>query len=503
MDCNASTTRRYVADFTLPKQIKTIDSGRFAPVNLEEMLLKGDCGDWKMRLINLSERLTADTARSFHYTVLHALNGKRKVSTVRRWANEFELFTRSVFREKDPLIEIFSLEMFNRYTLTKGASQNKLLRSILLYWKKLKVRGISNDLADYLESSKSPKPRHTSEIQNTNPKERPFSIGDTRAILARIDELYICGTFDPQDNLLWRLIVSLALRPTQLRLLWICDVRYEIDDTTGKVHAFLNIPIVKQHGTPARAYMLEYRMSDAITAAIQQYFAFIEKIRKYPPEPTQPLFSVTQSADPLSDIIGSEAISISRKIELTRSLITDTLPDFDNSDLFTRRFKHTKLTHLAILGAPLEVLARAGYQTSTISLKHYVNLSEEAYADYEKRLEAPNQEIHNAFKGRIVESSDATNNDPHHAILSPDLEDTLGDCAETPCGVFAPVGCYVCPRFEAFTDGDHSSVLQLLERKVVAAKRLNLSDESIERDAHLISAVKFVIEKIKENASLS
>lgn len=502
MNYEIHPARRTVSDIELPAKVKIVDTGNFILVNLDEMLITGDIGNWTLRLKNVSEHFSAKTSMALHFAILHALNGKRKISTLQRWVNELRLFIRSVYGKSDPPIDVITLKMFNQYAATKGASQQKILRSVLLYWSKRKIPGISTDLSDYLALSKSPKPKHTSEIQITDPHERPIPIGEVRAILAQVDELYISGRFDPQDNLLWRLIVSLGLRPTQLELLRTGDVRYEIEDGTKKIYAFLNIPIVKQHATPARSYMMEYRMSEAVTAALQQHLAFLELTLGHPPQPTQPIFSIIQRG------LGGRAakdttIRIPNKIKITRRRIAEALPAVEDADLFTRRFKHTKLTHLAVLGAPLPVLARAGYQTSTISLRHYVNLDEEAYMDYEDRLEDHNQEVHNAFRGRIVEPSGATNCDPHHAILSPDLEDSLGGCAGDPCDVFAPVGCYVCPRFEAFTDGAHSSVLKFLERKTAALKKLNLSAESTKRDAHLIAAVKFVISEVEKNASIS
>lgn len=502
MNFDISTTRKTASDIELPAKVKIVDTGKFILINLDEMRITGDTGNWTLRLKKVSQNFSAATSTALHFVVLHALNGRRKVSTVKNWVSELQLFIKSVHRKPARPIKVITLKMFNQYAATKGASQQKVLRSVLLYWSKRNIPGISVDLSNYLALSKSPKPRHTSQIQITDPNERPLPIGEVRAILACVDDLYIAGEFDPQDNLLWRLVVSLGLRPTQLELLEVGNIRYEIEDVTGKVRAFLNIPIVKQHGTPARSYMMEYRMSEAVTAALQQHHVFLEDTLGHSAPPTQPLFSIIKIGS-ASRVVKGTAIDIGNKINITRRRITDALPDLEEADIFTRRFKHTKLTHLAVLGAPLPVLARAGYQTSTISLRHYVNLDDEAYAHYEACLDDHNQELHNAFKGRIVEPSDATNSDPDHAILSPNLDDQLGDCAGNPCDVFAPVGCYVCPRFEAFTDGDHSSVLKFLERKAAATQKLNPSAETGKRDAHLIAALKFVISEIKKNANLS
>jgi hypothetical protein len=189
-------------------------------------------------------------------------------------------------------------------------------------------------------------------------------------------------------------------------------------------------------------------------------------------------------------------LDITKEINRTRKAIADGL-QLDDSELFTRRFKHTKLTHLAVLGAPLDVLARAGFQTSTISLRHYVNLTDEAFADLEDRLQSVHSEICDSFRGRIIDQSQATNKDADHEVLDPKLEDAVGSCSGNPCDVFAPVGCYVCPRFEAFIDGPHGNVLSFLEKRMSAATRTN-SNEAVVRDMHLVSAVQNVIQEIKK-----
>ena len=174
---------------------------------------------------------------------------------------------------------------------------------------------------------------------------------------------------------------------------------------------------------------------------------------------------------------------------------------FDSEDLFLRRFKHTKLTHLAMLGAPLEVLARAGFQTSTISLNHYVNITEEAFIEYENLLSHQYDQLTSAFKGRIMDRDRATYPDVDHKILDPEMEGEVGSCASSPCSVFAPFGCYLCPRFEAFSDGAHELVLNVLIKKKERAISMGLPVESVTRDGHIIAAIKEVVCAIEEDSN--
>jgi integrase len=482
----------------LPNRIKLVDTGRFIPVDLEEMVLEGDGGTRVLRLAECADLLCSSLFLDYSYTILHALNGRRKASTVKRWSNEFSLFLRSLsFRVSEP-ITMITFEMFNFYCSQKQASQQKLLRSFLLYWSGQKRAGLSPDLTDYLAASKAPRPRSTIEIQNACEHERPFSVSEVRSILAAIDALYVSNKFDAQDNLLWRLIVSEAMRPSQLGLLQVGDVRFEDHPDTRTVRAILSVPVVKQKATPARRYMMQSRLSEPVTQAMRQHLALLRSLHEEDLPLSHPLFCVVEQRNGKKTLQKS-AISITHRISVTRTMIAGEADDRQDSELFTRRFKHTKLTHLAVLGAPKEVLARAGFQTSTISLRHYVNLTEEAFAEYEHSMSETNAEILGAFQGEVIDKANAMHPGSEHEIFGPQLDGTVGACSANPCDVFAPVGCYVCPRFEAFTDGAHQSVLDFLLAKKRHLEDIGLPHESVQRDNHLIAAVQQVIREIEES----
>lgn len=464
------------------------------------MELNGDGGTYFLRLMERGINLCHQTSLCFQYAVLHALNGRRKVSTVQRWVGELDLFFRTAAIQFGAPISRITFPMFNWYSPQKNASQQKLLRSALLYWSRLRLPGIDSDLKDYLFTSSSPRPRQTIEIQNSVAHERPFKLTEIRRILAAVDDLYIAKEFTPQDNLLWRLIVSEALRPSQLRLLQLGDVTFGSVNAETLPRAILRVPIVKQSGTSARDYMIEVRLSESISCAMQQHLLFIKDRFGKIPAPSYPLFCVTEQYG-RTEKLKVKSIDITSRISKTRARIARHVGDLGDHELFTRRFKHTKLTHLAVLGATIGVLARAGYQTSTISLRHYTNLTDEAFAEYETLMSATHDDIFNAFRGRVIHPSEVTNPDPSHSIVSPNLENTLGACAADPCSAFAPIACYSCPRFEAFTDGAHGIVLDFLLARQKIAKSIELPAETVERDTHLISAVKHVIHEIEKRKS--
>lgn len=481
----------------IPSRVKVVDTKKLVDVNLEQMILESDTGPIALRLRQKSKHLSSDLANIFFYVLLHALNGKRKVSTVAGWANEFELFTRTAVEINKNPIGLLTFAMFNRYVVNKHASQIKQLRSTILYWIKLRKPGIEAALEDYLVTSKAPKPRHTYEIQSLVEKERPFSLQQIRSILGKIDDLYIEGVLDSQDNLLWRLIICEGLRPSQLRLLQFRDIE-AAETSPNSRRTNLWVPIVKQKNTAARDYMMLAKMPESVSSAVHEHVLVVKNLLNSAPSGQLPLFSITTRNG--CPTVQTKAISIQNRIQRTRKILAARIPELDAYDFFTRRFKHTKLTHLAILGAPVEVLARSGYQTSTVSLRHYTNLSEEAFKEYEDRLAVQHDYLSSAFKGIVIQQQNATHLDSEHIIFSPTLERNLGSCAAVPCNVFAPIGCYDCSRFEAFVDGEHEAVLNFLKEKRSTAEKMGLPADAVSRDDHLIKAVQSVLAQIKNLA---
>ena len=478
----------------LPDRIRPIDMKRFIEVDLTEMRLNGDAGVSTLRLRETGKAFAPATFEIFAYVVLAALNGRRKISTVTRWVDKLSHFSRDISnRLGGAKLTTMTLKMFNTYANGRSASQTKLLRSVLRFWHEQNVPGVEPALRQYLKVSRAPKPRSMIEIQNNVPIERPFSIPEVRAMLVDVEALYSDHRFDSQDYLLWRLIISEATRPSQLRLLQVGDIIVERDCDHKLVAVIVKMPIVKQAATAARDYMMDYQLSDPVARAMVDHLGYLTELYGSAVPSHFSLFCVRHKNGSAAPWISPEPMEIIARITTTRKLIAAASDDLDDLDLFTRRFKHTKLTHLAMLGAPLEVLARAGFQTSTVSLRRYVNLTDEGFALFEAQMATAHQRILQSFRGEVINRDAATHAEPENRIVDPTMEKSVGACADHPCDVLAPFGCYVCPRFEAFVDGPHERVEHVLVARRMRAIDMGLPPESVSRDDYLISAVRNVI----------
>lgn len=495
---------RWLETVEVPSQIYSIDAKKFVHVSLDAMELPTDQGGKiVLRFRELLACFAPDTLASFASALLDALDGKRKSSTVYRWLSELSLFGRTVSKELGGRrISTVTQTMYVWYAGQKNASQIKLVRSAMLHILDIGVPGLSESLAFHLRVVPPPKPRSTIEIQNSEPSERPFSMNQVQSILAVLSDLYLSGMIDPQTHLLWRVLVSEAMRPSQMSLLKFGD--FELDrDEQGRVRTVLvNVPMVKQAGTNARDFKLPYRLSNALGVAVADHFEFVASLIGMEPPDDWALFCVrggTQFSK-VPYLAESKPIKIASVIARTRREISNRLEGFSPQDLFHRRLKHTKLTHLAQRGATKEALAYAGYQTSTVSLGHYVNLTDESFELYEEQLESTHTFVADAFAGKLITRAQATYADAEHEISDLRIDAPVGACSREPCEALACLACYSCPRFEAFEDGPHTQIEAMLLKEQARAKAAGLDERAIHLRSDILAAVRAVIKLVDQKA---
>lgn len=440
-----------------------------------------------------------DTLVSIASVLLDGLDGKKKSSTIKRWLNEVSLFGRTVAKElQGRKISTITLSMYMWYTSQKNASQVKLLRSPLLQLMKIDAPCLAKELITCLQVVPPPKARATTEIQNTEQDERPFSIVQVQLILAALSRLYLSGTFNPQTYLIWRLLISEGMRPSQMCLLRVGDLQI-VRDEHGRVQSVLvTVPLVKQAGTSARDYKRLYRLSNALAVAMVDHLDFMKKINGISPSEDFALFCVRKANgfEKEDYRVSPTHISIQNVLNTTRIELAACLDGFYPTDLFSRRFKHTKLTHLAQTGASIEALAYAGYQTSTVSLGHYVNLTDEWFELYEEQLESTHALVVEAFEGKLVKKGQSKYSDIEHEITDLRIDSPVGACSREPCEALACLACYGCPRFEAFEDGPHRQIEAILLEEQAKAVAAGLSERAINLRANILAAVRTVIKLI-------
>lgn len=172
--------------------------------------------------------------------------------------------------------------------------------------------------------------------------------------------------------------------------------------------------------------------------------------------------------------------------------------------LSPRRLRYTLATNLVKDGATQRQLAQILDHTDLQHVQVYFDLAGDIVELLDKALIGPYAQMLRFFKGdfimpgqKAVNEDDAGKHIPFVYIDdAPDID--LGVCGKhSLCALHPPYSCYKCPKFQAYLDSDHESVLVHLinERE----EKFKLADKRIAGQMdEIIYAVAQVVEKCKD-----
>lgn len=162
-------------------------------------------------------------------------------------------------------------------------------------------------------------------------------------------------------------------------------------------------------------------------------------------------------------------------------------------NLTPRRLRYTFATRLVNEGASPRELSEALDHTDLQCVMVYFNSRSDIVRSLDRAMAMKLAPYVQAFLGRVVEGEKAAvrGDDPGSRVYS--LADynerlaPLGTCGSFGiCGLYAPIACYTCPKFQAWADAPHQEVLDqlLAQRKTrvdhgVDARLTPLHDQTI------------------------
>lgn len=169
----------------------------------------------------------------------------------------------------------------------------------------------------------------------------------------------------------------------------------------------------------------------------------------------------------------------------------------------TRRFRRTFATRMVEEGAsPTQLAIGLGHS----DLQH-VPVYFETRSNQVNRLDAALAmklgPIADAFMGRLVDNeAEAVNGDDPSKRIPwfrrkfgkwPERSGDLGTCGSGPCGLFAPVSCYTCAKFQPWKSGPHKEVLDWLVEERERKNKAGLDRQIVAINDTTILAVAQVI----------
>ncbi|PPS30438.1 hypothetical protein BVY12_22115 [Pseudomonas amygdali pv. morsprunorum] len=172
--------------------------------------------------------------------------------------------------------------------------------------------------------------------------------------------------------------------------------------------------------------------------------------------------------------------------------------------LSPRRLRYTLATNLVKDGATQRQLAQILDHTDLQHVQVYFDLAGDIVELLDKALIGPYAQILRFFKGEFIMPGQKAVNDDDTGKHIPFvyIEDApnidLGVCGtHSLCALHPPYSCYKCPKFQAYLDADHTSVLEYLMNQ--REQKFKLADKRIAGQMdEIIYAVAQVVEKCKE-----
>lgn len=365
-------------------------------------------------------------------------------------------------------------------------------------------------------------------VLTQDPETGPFSELELRAIKANLDHKYAEGTISDREYSLAQLFAATFRRPTNLKQLKVKDLVASSKALITKQPIYqINIPRSKGKGRRFRSQFRAFALIQSIGQVIVKHIDTATKNleqnidRKLSLDEIKelPMFFDEQVANDIKSLKGNELMAY----------LTSELPHMKHSDMTFElrsiieklgiisertgqplkvtgyRFRYTGGTRAAEAGAGLITIAELLDHTDTQHAGVYIANSPELGEQISKIMNNPLARYASAFLGKVVaDEQEACKENPNATrIPCRDKNCDVGSCGSSSfCTDYAPIACYLCPKFRPWKDAPHHLVLQWLieEREKLSntindAKVVSINDSAILAVAQVIK----ICEEEKEN----
>ena len=323
-------------------------------------------------------------------------------------------------------------------------------------------------------------------VLSLDPETGPFSSNEFEAIGLNAVHKYAEGALSTERCATLSLFKSTGRRTEQIASLKVKDFSLT-SKFTGKPTYVVNIPRVKQIGGRFRTKFKPFGLVKSVGQVIEQHIkesladveAQLER-KLTPVEQSElPLFVTSNVIDTMKtlsdedflDFLKSELAHISSSA-LSRRLVTATnqlkVVSERTGELIhvnPYRFRYTLGTRAAIQGAGTLTIATLLDHSDTQNVGVYVANVPEYAIEISKIMNQPLARYAAAFAGKLVKDEDEANEENAGATRIPlrEKDCDVGSCGTSAfCQDYAPIACYLCPKFRPWINAPHHLVLQWL-----------------------------------------
>jgi integrase len=380
----------------------------------------------------------------------------------------------------DPSEEL-ALRMLEDWPLRYSASSWPFVRAVLGRWKRLRLPGLGQDVAEFLEE-----PERFEESGNgwyfalvaNDPERGAFTEQELRSIRECLDLGFVEGRVSLEDWALTWFLIATGNRPVQMARIRISDVIV----TTGPegVEVTLAIPLAKGNGLSTGARW-KRKAPSVLAEVLLRYIAM-------------PGMRARGTGGPLffeqSSQVSARIKLIFQKLRPHSDRLGGLLP------VFPYRFRYTLGTRAIALGASDHEAARLLTHRTTHCIQYYRASLPTLQQPIGKAVGREMTFIAEAFQGRMIGSVDEATRVGEAGALIRDFAHlvghTLGACGtHADCHQNAPRACLLCGKFEPLRDAPweqfHEVLLLDLEQETEGRIRLITQEQ--------IGAVRGIIAK--------
>lgn len=339
----------------------------------------------------------------------------------------------------------------------------------------------SEDIAERLRELKIGGNETGRAVRTQDPVEGAF---DELEFIALTTKLRALGPtlLTTQENALTWLALAIGSNPLAFALTREDDLKTVKETGTGRIYAQLNIPRIKKGDTLYRAQFHPKHLNDEMAAWTTKLIVENQAFRAREGWPDGCAFPLFRRTSPDRSRLGGPQHQFA--MHMSSNEITETIKSAvakleivshrtgEPLVVTTTRFRRTYGTRAVEEGASPSELAVMLDHSDLGTVQVYFETRANQVHRLDAALALRLAPIADAFMGRIVGSErDAVNGgNPakripwyrRHPDRLPEKNGDLGTCGSGPCGLFAPVSCYTCAKFQPWRDAPHREVLDWL-----------------------------------------
>ncbi|MFA0062065.1 site-specific integrase [Vibrio cyclitrophicus] len=361
-------------------------------------------------------------------------------------------------------------------------------------------------------------------VLTLDPETGPFSDLEFEAIGLHAAHRYAEGKLKTDEYACLSMFKASGRRPTQIASIKCKDYSYSSKYTGASTYIVL-IPRAKIRGGKFRSVLKPYALANSFAQVVELHIkeqtAKVEGAlgRKMKPEEKGelPLFvdvgtvEEIQSIPPdsLLDYLKSELPHIKRT-NLTNKLnsavkklkiISERTGEPLKSTGY--RFRYTLGTRAAREGAGILTIANLLDHSDTQNAHAYVANTPEHAVYISKIMNQPLARFASAFAGKLVDDEGEANIENKGAARIPCREKNcdVGSCGSSSfCQDYAPIACYLCPKFRPWANAPHHLILEWLVEERERLKSVTNGDmQIVSINDRAILAVCQVIQLCREH----